>query len=375
MSHHKLYQLLCSPAALSLALCALCAVTLACGRAKDVPAWDKPVLKVLDINIWSGLDYKGYVTMGEYESAQGRALRYRALVRQIKALDADIIGVHEANKLPGYIDTLAADLDCDAVWHVGVGGVRAGVVGLPWNLREGDAILAKRGLGLEPVKRLQLSGGPVGNFFTFHFEDATQIIGAKVTVKGKPVYLFSTHWHASPLDDASLRAKLAQLAATRKASVEEIKSVRDEIAAGMAWRMDESNRTLAFVKELAGANTALLFGDFNSTIDMPEIQQLDKEGFVNTFTAMNREKEAHTWDPRRNENQKKHYAAAPPNPSLMEELDFWADHQQRRIDHIFIRQGAQQSLAPRASRVVLDELVDGVHASDHFGIYTEFDVK
>ncbi|TAL31733.1 MAG: hypothetical protein EPN93_16745 [Spirochaetes bacterium] len=372
LGNHKLFALFLHPALLALALCV---VSIACSRAAESPAWDRPSLGVLDINIWSGLDYKGNVTMGEYESPETREVRYQALLKQVRALDPDVIGVHEANKLPAYIDRLARDLDCDAIWHVGVGGVRAGAVGLPWNLREGDALLAKKGLRLECVKRLQLSGGPVGNFFTFHFEDATQVIAARITVKGSPVYVFSTHWHASPLDAPDVRAKLAELRASMKSPDEEYKSAIAEIDAGAAWRMDEAVKTLALADELATGTTALIIGDFNSIAELPELKLLEKGGFVNTFGALNPGKPGFTWDPVRNENQKKHYAARPKNPSLMDEFSFWEDHAQRRIDHILLRGGVKPVLVPRESRVVLDEIVDGVHTSDHFGIYTKFDVK
>ncbi|MCK4446551.1 MAG: hypothetical protein KAW56_05675, partial [Candidatus Marinimicrobia bacterium] len=40
-------------------------------------------LRILDINIWSGLDYKGYIKMGEYETDIVREKRYQALLTQI----------------------------------------------------------------------------------------------------------------------------------------------------------------------------------------------------------------------------------------------------------------------------------------------------
>ena len=163
-------------------------------------------LKVLDINVWSGLDYTGYLTMGAYEDKTVREKRYQALVQQIKALDPDLIGVHEANKLPRYAKRLAADLGCRAFYHVGVGGVRLGPVGLPWNLREGDAILAKPGLNPEWVGRRQLSGGYVGRWATFHFEDATQVIGIRLTLNGQAIHVYATHWHASLTDAPAIIA-------------------------------------------------------------------------------------------------------------------------------------------------------------------------
>jgi hypothetical protein len=121
----------------------------------------KTTLRILDINVWSGLNYQGNLTMGEYESQAVREKRYRALVTQIKQLDPDVVGIHEANKLPGYARRLAAETGYKAFYHLGLGGVRLGPIGLPWNLREGDAILVKPAWQPEFVGRRQLSGGYV----------------------------------------------------------------------------------------------------------------------------------------------------------------------------------------------------------------------
>jgi hypothetical protein len=157
-------------------------------------------LRILDINVWSGLDYEGYIKMGEYESSSVREKRYHALLYQIKQLNPDIIGIHEANKLPYYVKRLSNDIGYEAFYHVGVGGVRLGPIGLPWNLREGDAILTKKHLNPQFVGRKQLSGGYVGNWSSFHFSDATQIIAIKIIYQETPIFIFTTHWHASLSD-------------------------------------------------------------------------------------------------------------------------------------------------------------------------------
>jgi hypothetical protein len=84
------------------------------------------------------------------------------------------------------IDYSVLDIGCDVFHHVGVGGVRLGPVGLPWNPREGDAILVKRVLKPAFVGRRQLSGGYVGKWLTFHFADATQVIAIRITVNDQP---------------------------------------------------------------------------------------------------------------------------------------------------------------------------------------------
>ena len=143
-------------------------------------------LRVITINVWAGLDYKGSLKMGEFQDRETRHRRTRILVEQLTELNPDVIAVNEANKLPRYARLLAGELDYDQIHHVGLGGVRAGPLGLPLNLREGDVILARKSLQLERGGRRQLSGGPVGNFFTFHFADATQVIAIRITVNDQP---------------------------------------------------------------------------------------------------------------------------------------------------------------------------------------------
>lgn len=139
-------------------------------------------LRIVTINVWSGLDYRGHFRMGEYEEAAIRKRRNEILINQLRELAPDIVALNEANKLPQYARKMAQELGCNKVWHVGVGGLRAGPVGLPVNLREGDAILARPELELRRAGRRQLSGGPVGNFIAAHFSDATQVVAARIRV-------------------------------------------------------------------------------------------------------------------------------------------------------------------------------------------------
>lgn len=356
-------------------VCALCLFLAGCAAPSgtlQAPAADRNTLRVVDINVWSGLDYTGYLVMGEYEDAATRERRYQALVAQLRELDPDIIGVHEANKLPGYIDRLAADLQCDAVFHPGIGGLRAGPIGLPWNLREGDAILAKKDLGLTFAGRRQLSGGYVGRFFTCHFEDATQVVAARIVLARTPVYLFSTHWHSSVLDTAAMRAWIADSAAGE----EERAAVMARVRAGQRWRMGEAQKTLAFIKETAGDALVILMGDFNATETTEEIQTLVDHGFVDTFRRANPHAAGNTWVPRTNRNIQTHYTepGMPAGKDLYDRLYWLQDGVPARIDYIFAGPGKgfeDGTISVTSSRVVLDRVVGDVHASDHFGVMTE----
>jgi endonuclease/exonuclease/phosphatase family metal-dependent hydrolase len=332
----------------------------------------RDTLRVVDINVWSGLDYQGTVTMGEYERPEMREKRYRALVAQLKGLDPDVIGVHEANQLPGYIQRLAGDLGYDAVFHVGIGGLRAGPVGLPWNLREGDAILAKKDLGLTWVGRRQLSGGYVGAFFTCHFEDATQVVAARITVGKMPVFLFATHWHASVLDTPLMRARAEALSA----APEDLASVMADVEKGKQWRMAEARKTLAFIQAAAGGAPVILMGDFNATDETDEIRALLDHGLVDTFRRANPDAAGATWGGKTNRNIAHHYLAPgmPAPAGIYETLNRAQEGTPKRIDYIFAGPSnllEKKGIVVTSSRVALDEIVDGVHASDHFGVLSE----
>jgi len=388
----------------------------ACATPEPAPPTARlDTLRLVDINVWSGLDYTGTLRMGEYETPERRERRYRALVCQLRALAPDVVAVHEANPLPAYIDRLARDLGYDAVQHVGLGGVRAGPVGLPWNLREGDAILARPELGLRSEGRRQLSGGPVGSFFSFHFADATQVLAASIGVNDARIFLFATHWHASPPDLPRTRALLDSLAGALGAGPDTLQAALEKIEAGAAWRMEEAERTLGFIREVAGEAPVVLMGDFNATTATAEVRRLLDAGFVDAHGAARADPRP-TWDPGRNLNIREHYlrvgagegpsagedpgedrasAEAGPPPTaddLLAALDRATRTDRKRIDLVLVRPGevggATEPAAPREpgepappgeratlrvldARVVLDEVVDGVHASDHFGVLAE----
>jgi endonuclease/exonuclease/phosphatase family metal-dependent hydrolase len=334
-------------------------------------------LKVLDINVWSGLDYLGYVSMGAYESKAIRLKRYQALLHQIESLSPDVIGVHEANSLPAYTRKLARDLGYDHYSHVGVGGIRMGPLGLPWNLREGDGILVKHEHNLSHPARQQLSGGPVGNFFTFNLTDATQVVGVQITFKSQPLFIFTTHWHASVIDCPEYLAKLKELKNEHHLSGEKYRAALQEVAVGAAWRLAEAEGTIDFVRRIAGEHPYILMGDFNTIEGTGEISKLLEFGAVDTFRTLNPESAGYTWEPRTNLNIRHYYSKDDqrPEPSgLYDMLYYTQEMTPQRLDFIFVGPRSllkNEQISIVSSRVVLDGIIDGVHASDHFGIYSE----
>lgn len=115
-------------------------------------------LRVLTINAWSGLDYRGTLRFGALETAAHREARYRSLLAQIRALAPDVIFLQEANPAVGFSTRLAHDLGYASTHQVCIGGIKFGPLGIPANCKEGNAILARRELRLQKMADWKLSG-------------------------------------------------------------------------------------------------------------------------------------------------------------------------------------------------------------------------
>ncbi len=338
-------------------------------------------LRILDINVWSGLNYKGILKMGEYETAATREKRYQALCSQIKKLDPDIIGINEANKLPKYAERLAKNMGYAAFYHIGVGGVRLGAIGLPWNLREGDAILTKKYLKPQYLGRKQLSGGYVGNWATFHLSDATQIIAIKITFQDRPIFIFATHWHSSLSDALYNLEKVQNSFNSGEITLKDYKTILGKINEGVDERISESKKTVDFIKEIAGNQLYILMGDFNAESGSQEINNLKKFGMVDVFQISNSDSSGFTWDPQRNLNYKTYYSRehySEKDLNTYNKLENFCDEIPKRVDYIFLGPSFlldNKSISIRSSKVVMKEVIHGVHTSDHYGVFAEIQIN
>lgn len=273
------------------------------------------------LNAWSGLTYQGWLRMGTYG---GEEERYRHLLREIGHLAPDVVGLNEANPLPRYARRLAGDLGWDEVHHPGLSGLRLGPLRLPVNLCEGEAILARPGLGLRFAGRAQLAGGPVRRHWSLNLGNATQVLRARI----HGLDLYCTHWSV-----AVSAADYAKQEASRTRAAETHERAR-------RWRERESRGTLAFLRP----GPALLMGDLNAAPDSPEVQALRDAGWTEAATGP-------TWDPARNEHLRRHHPGGAP----------------ARVDYLFASPGVRIVEA----RVVLDR---EPHPSDHFGLLAEVEV-
>ncbi len=333
-------------------------------------------MRVLNINAWAGLNYQGIVNAGRCEPAGNRAARYRVLTSQAAELDPDILVVQEANKLPAFARRLGRDLDMDWVARVGLSGIGLDPVILPMNLRQGDAILARRGLRLRYIGRRRLSGGYCGRWFSFNWVDASQIICGRIDghpdIPG-PVFVFATHWRSSPY--LNYLNAIDRFADTFSATPEQIAYAVREIREGADERMRQARNSLDFIDQVAGSDPCLLVGDFNAGPDKPEVAYLrDNGGFKDSYDAAPHHGEkCLSWNPQANTNQANYYGGQyiPCRRSSKKYLYFRMfedfNRQARRIDYILFRGRVQAD----SHQLAMNRALNGIHTSDHFGVVAD----
>jgi hypothetical protein len=315
-------------------------------------------LRVVFANVWSGLSYRGTLSVGTYETGEDRAFRYGLLVRQLGELDADIIIVNEANPLPRFAKRLSRDLSMEYVYAIRAGGVRLGPVGFPVNLREGSVILAKRGLGLTYIGNRDIIGGPTGNVGSFHLGNPTQVLAAKVSVAEGDLFLFATRWFDSEQATPDRLSLLADAYSAGSLSSDAYLSrVRDAIE-GRDRRIREAERTVTYLEEIAGDSPLLFAGTLHAGPTTPEVELLDEAGLID---AWHDQPNGYTRDGERNTIMQRYF----PPPSGLPPV-------RERMDYVFYRgTGVSTGVSLWNVALCLDTATLGIHPSDHFGLVVD----
>jgi endonuclease/exonuclease/phosphatase family metal-dependent hydrolase len=333
-------------------------------KEEETPVYGPPEeIRILTINVWSGLTYRGFFKMGEYEHYPEK--RYELLLSEIRRLAPDVVTIQEANPLPRYAKRLAKDLDYEFIYHVALGGIRFGAFGIPTNMREGQAILVKKLWTIKELGRKRLSGGGiVTNWFSFHFHEITQTLLGRVVINGKPLYIYNVHLHEGPFKGPVLENVLIRL--SQEMTKEKVEKAKKAAEKDIERRRVEINNLTKFVEEtLPPRMPAIMLGDFNTTVESGELEPLLSGGkWVDNFRFKNPKEEGVTWDPQYNPN----YRSAETIKDPCSTLHAYHGSHSYRIDFIFVN-----SDIPRdhilESRVVLTT-VDGFSPSDHYGVLT-----
>lgn len=307
-------------------------------------------IKILTINVWSGLDYNGTFSFGEYESCDTREKRFEILIQQIELIKPDVIFIQEANPVSSYSSRLAKILDFDEIHHVCNGGIKIGQLGIPANFNEGLAILAKKEMQLEEYNILKLTGslGLYSDLLTIHFDESHFLLVGKIKLDDTPILLINAHLGSEPPFDS----------------------------VGVGKRNKEVETILTYLNEIKHY-PAILAGDFNAVRESEEIKKLtDSKFLIDTFDELS-SKKIYTWDPRRNTNiefSTNYYDARGDKLSEHQMRAAEYDNTPRRIDYIFVNNKFSHKDIISAN-IVLDSLIEGLYASDHFGICTNISLE
>ncbi len=333
-------------------------------------------LNVLTINVWSGLDYRGVGKFGEYEPAGRREARYLLLLAQLRRLNLDVILLQEANPAGPYASRLAEDLGYDEIHQVVNAGLHLGCAGIPTNLKEGIAILARKTLRLRPFAARKLSGsaGLHGDILSLHFDEATFALAGKIRAGGIPMLIMNTHLSAAPDEDSRAAARFAELRRSGAVSEDEYASALRAWEGGMERRAGEIRALAEHVREFPGEYPVILGGDFNCPAGSPALDPLREIGFIESASAGAGGEDADlpTWDPARNGNiafSTRTGDASGMNNQGMELLSSLAAASPRRIDQIWLGPQFDRADILHAG-IAVDSASGGLDASDHFGWQT-----
>jgi endonuclease/exonuclease/phosphatase family metal-dependent hydrolase len=336
-------------------------------------------LRVVTLNVWTGLDYHGIFMIGEYESPEVRETRLRMVEDMLRTTRPDIVALQEVNPVHKLVLRIAQMCDYDFIYQRVNSGLKIGSLGIPWNLDEGIVILARRDLKLELVDVWPLSEtmGAIGNAASFHAAEHDIALVGKINLRGIPIILVNVHTIAVVPVDSTNTASLAHiLESSRESSTrqEEIVHEYKEKADEIRWELRKLSDHINMIEP---GIPMIVMGDFNASPNSLDIREfLVNAGLSDAVDAAGA---GHivTWDPGRNSNilfsQDSLDACGIRLPPL-ELLSASYDGRCRRIDHVFLN-SAFEKQDVRYAGTVLDSAQEGLFASDHYGLMAEISAE
>jgi endonuclease/exonuclease/phosphatase family metal-dependent hydrolase len=332
-------------------------------------------LRVLSLNVWSGLDYQGTVRFGSYESREIRKARFQSLLAQIRDLAPDLVFLQEANPCGRMAVRLARQLGYREIHQYCIAGIKLGPLGIPLNCREGNAILARPGLQLAKKDDWKLSGsfGLFGAALNVQVDEAIFALLGSIKVRGKTIYLANVHLVATPPPNVELENSWRALFAAGKITRQEYQEGLDRWASDMARQESELTRLAGRIKTLPVDAALIVGGDFNAPPESaPVVRFCADTGLFDTFAAK-ADNLTNSWDPSGNANIQFSTsgldAAGKPLHGSGRLYSLY-DRVARRIDYILLNRHFD------ASDIVSGQIVFagkryGVQPSDHYAAFAE----
>ena len=341
----------------------------------------KQPVTLVDMNVWFGMDARGYLKFGDYESGARRLSRFAILAAGLKKLQPDAIAIQEANMLPGYARKLADELGYEAVWRTTNSGIKLLGRGIPTNFTAGNVILAPKRNAIKFLGVERLSGrGLQFKNFSFHFTELRDVIAAMITIGNQPIIIFNTQAHFSIVWHPQWKKQLDQLVESYRLAPGQQQKLLKNIQKSRDRRRNEILRLAAFVKKITNVNDYpyVIMGDFNTTAESAAmIHMIEELNLQDAYRIKNPLKNGYTWDPGRNTNigfdASPFWAdgITPKDPLNRLEAQFDAQ-MARRIDFIFLSYQFEPNMIKETDLLFADP-TDGLFASDHFGLRVVLD--
>jgi endonuclease/exonuclease/phosphatase family metal-dependent hydrolase len=335
----------------------------------------KPI-KLININVWFGMDGHGFYKIGDYETRARKSARFQGLISGLKEIDPDVVAIQEANKLPAYAGRIARALNYDAVWKVQNSGVKIMGFGIPLNFSAGNVILAKKNYHLKYLTSQRLSGkGILSNYFSIHFKEMRNAVATVVEISGHPILFFNTQTHFSLILEQKWEKAVDDMLDRREITDREKKAMKKNMCNSHIRTEQDIINLLDFIKRVIKKYDYpyVVAGDFNTTLKSDALKRMVNElGLLDPFRIKNPDANGYTWDPRRNTNTafdgSKFWADAKTLRDPLHRLTAEFDAQTpRRIDFIFLSKHFSAEMIQQAN-LVFNEPVDNLFVSDHFGI-------
>ena len=333
-------------------------------------------ITLVNMNVWFGLDCRGIVKFGEYEPGNVRAARFQNLTNGLNDLKPNIIGIQEANPLPGYVRKLSKALDYDAVWKVTNSGIKLLGFGIPTNFTAGNAILAQKGYGLKYLGIRRLSGkGVQTKYFSMHFKELRDVLAARVTIREQSLIVFNTQIHYSVIWNKTWQQSLTAMIEGYDLPLNAKENLKESIQKSNKRRRQEISRLIDFVKETTQKYNYpyVIMGDFNATVESSEMTELFTElDLLDAYAIKNPNKSGFTWDPAKNTNTG--YDASPfwangitPRDPLNKLEAQFDRNMARRIDFIFLSYQFDPDMI-KDGGLIFTRPINGLFTSDHLGL-------
>jgi endonuclease/exonuclease/phosphatase family metal-dependent hydrolase len=298
----------------------------------------------------------------------------KRLILDLRSTRPDILALQEVNPHSSLSERIAAELGYSVISQRVLSGVKVGSIGIPWNLNEGLALLARTDLDLdiEDVWLLDDGFGSIGNVFSFHFQEKNiALVGSVQLPSGERVILITTHLPATPPKNEQTYALLEDICTRRGLSKAESDVWLDQLKEEQSARVSMIERLLRGIEEKYPSDPLLLLGDFNFS---PEDSEFTKLTTATDLHHVTMERPPVTWDARSNPLtlRSSQPVASGQDTTPLEELAIRIDGDDRSLDHIFVKQPLTRQNVKHIVRS-LDSSSNGLFSSDHYALMATID--